>query len=290
MGINTSVAMLLVRARLHGTRFTRVVTIGRQALTIPKKDLKMMARKLGIHGIDWKSFASKVFAEDFFRYLLGAESVQSIDYSDYEKVDIVHDLNTQIPDDLDGAFDVLIDGGSIEHIFDVKQVLTNYMNMVKVGGCLFLITSANNQCGHGFYQFSPEFFYRVFGHANGFIVNDTILIECPLLNLGASRRQRCFRVVDPAEVGRRIDLVNRKPVLIFIHATRISNETPFREVPLQSDYREKWQSAATDHALEEAAKPFEYLTTWQEFCRKWRQRKENSLANDHFFEPLRPII
>ena len=122
------------------------------------------------------------FADDFFRLLLGAESIKSIDYSDYEKVDIIHDLNTPVPENLHGAFDAVVDGGSLKHIFDVKQVLTNYMNMTKVGGCLFIVTTANNLSGHGFYQFSPEFFYRVFGHANGFIVNDVILIECPLLS------------------------------------------------------------------------------------------------------------
>jgi hypothetical protein len=54
-----------------------------------------------------------------------------------------------------------------------------------------------------------------------------------------SRHQRCFRVLDPAKIGRRIELVTRKPLLIFLHATRISNEVPFRNIPLQSDYRDK---------------------------------------------------
>jgi hypothetical protein len=290
MGISTSVGMLLLRARLHGARFTRVVTIGRQSLTIPKRDLKAMARKLGIHDIDWKTFASNGFAEEFFRYFLASESVQSIDYSDYEKVDIVHDLNIQIFSELNGAFDALVDGGDLEHIFDVKQVLINYMNMVKVGGSLFVITTANNLCGHGFYQFSPAFFYRVFDQANGFIVNDAILIECPLLSVETSRRQRCFRVVDPAEVGRRVELINDKPVLIFIHATRISNETPFRETPIQSDYREKWQSAAAIDSTEKIIQPFAYLNIWREFLCKLKQRKKNCLTNDDFFQPLGPLI
>lgn len=291
MGLNTSIAKLLVRARLHGAGFARTVTIGRQSLAIPKKDLKAITRKLGIRGIDWSHFAANGFADDFFRSLLGAESVQSIDYSDYENVDIVHDLNRPVPEALHGTFDALVDGGSLEHIFDVKQVLTNYMNLIKVGGCLFVVTTANNMCGHGFYQFSPEFFYRVFGHANGFIVNDAILIECPLLSVETSRRQRCYRVVDPAKIGRRIELITRKPVLIFLHATRISNEVPFREIPLQSDYREKWQSPnVAQEAPDDIVKPFEYLTALGELRGRWREARENSLANDRFFEPLKRVI
>jgi hypothetical protein len=291
MGISTSIAKLLVRARLHGVSFARTGTIGRQSLAIPKKDVKAIARKLGVRGLDWSRFATNGFADDFFRSMLGSESLQSIDYSDYEGVDIVHDLNAPVPETLHGSFDALIDGGSLEHIFDVKQALANYMNMVKVGGCVFVVTTANNMCGHGFYQFSPEFFYRVFGHANGFIVNDTILIEYPLLSVETSRHQRCFRVVDPAKIGQRVDLVTSKPVLIFVHATRISNEEPFREIPLQSDYREKWQPAnPAPVEVDETVEPFRYLSALEEFKGRLRQARENSLSNDRFFEPLERVI
>ena len=78
MGLNTSIAKLLVRARLHGASFTRTATIGRQSLAVPKKDLKAIARKLDIRDIDWSSFAANGFADDFFRLLLGSESIQSI--------------------------------------------------------------------------------------------------------------------------------------------------------------------------------------------------------------------
>jgi hypothetical protein len=291
MGISTSIAKLLVRARLHGVSFARTGTIGRQSLAIPKKDVKAIARKLGVRGLDWSRFATNGFADDFFRSMLGSESLQSIDYSDYEGVDIVHDLNAPVPETLHGSFDALIDGGSLEHIFDVKQALANYMNMVKVGGCVFVVTTANNMCGHGFYQFSPEFFYRVFGHANGFIVNDTILIEYPLLSVETSRHQRCFRVVDPAKIGQRVDLITSKPVLIFVHATRISNEEPFREIPLQSDYREKWQPAnPAPVEVDETVEPFRYLSALEEFKGRLRQARENSLSSDRFFEPLERVI
>jgi hypothetical protein len=291
MGLNTSIAKLLARARLHGASFGRTVTIGRQSLAIPKKDLKAIARKLGVRGIDWSRFAANSYADDFFRALLGADNVQSIDYSDYEKADIVHDLNTPVPEALHGTFDALVDGGSLEHIFDVKQALANYMNMVKVGGCLFVVTTANNMCGHGFYQFSPEFFYRVFGQANGFILNDAILIEYPLLSVETSRHQRCFRVVDPATIGQRIELITRKPVLIFVHATRISDAAPFREIPQQSDYWDKWRAAGgAQDEVEESVAPFEYLTPLEELRGRWREARTNSLANTRFFEPLERVI
>jgi hypothetical protein len=48
MGLNTSIGKLLVRARLHGANFTRTVTIGRQSLAIPKKDLKSHRPQAGV--------------------------------------------------------------------------------------------------------------------------------------------------------------------------------------------------------------------------------------------------
>jgi hypothetical protein len=75
MGINTSIAKLLVRARLHGVSFARTGTIGRQSLAIPKKDVKAIARKLGVRGLDWSRFAANGFAATVepFRYLSALE-------------------------------------------------------------------------------------------------------------------------------------------------------------------------------------------------------------------------
>ena len=44
------------------------------------------------------------------------------------------------------------------------------MEMVKRGGHFIGVTTLNNFCGHGFYQFSPELYYRVFAPGNGFEV------------------------------------------------------------------------------------------------------------------------
>jgi len=110
------------------------------------------------------------------------------------------------------------------------------------------------------------------------------------MRVETSRHQRCYRVVDPAKIGRRIELVTRKPVLIFLQATRISNEVPFREIPLQSDYRGKWQSADMAGQPDETVKPFEYLSALEEFRSRRREAKENSLGNQRFFEPLRRVV
>lgn len=291
MGISASFGDLLVHARQQGARFDDLCTIGRQGLAIPVSQLQRMAHTVGASEPDWARFAVDGFADDFFELILGARSIHSVDYSDYQHADLVHDLNTPLPDKWKQRFDALIDGGSIEHIFDIRQALTNYMEAIKVGGSLFLLTTANNMCGHGFYQFSPEFFYRVFSQENGFEVRDMAMVETPLLTVEASRWYRIFHVNDPAEIGRRVQLVNKRPVLIYVHARRIAEVPVFEKPPLQSDYKMlKWDtkrepgrdaSPAGDNST--VRKPFGYLSALRELRKRLRQREKNSFRNRQFF-------
>ena len=48
MGIKTSVAQLLARAKEQGACFAATATIGRQSLTVPEADLDRLARRLGV--------------------------------------------------------------------------------------------------------------------------------------------------------------------------------------------------------------------------------------------------
>jgi len=289
MGINSSFAHLLVEAKLQGVEFSDTLTIGRQSLTIPRRELSRMAARLGLG--DTGPFHDDGFAEPFLSGFLGARSVRSLDYSDYQQADIVHDLNQPLAPELHNAFDTLIDGGSIEHIFDIRQVLGNYMALVKTGGSIFILTTANNLCGHGFYQFSPEFFYRVFDPVNGFETHEVVLIESPLLSVEKSRHSRYFHANNPAEVGKRIQLVNCRPTMIFVHARKISDQPPFAVPPLQSDYSDtKWNSKRLRPTAEDSdpspGDGFRFLSPWQEWQRRLRQKRKNSHRNKRFFKRL----
>lgn len=295
MGIPTIYAALLVRAREDGATFQKVATIGRQSLTVPEQDLSAMADRLGRKDVDLRALAASGFAEPFLKELLGAEQVTSFDYSSYQGVDEVHDFNEALDPSFHGAFDALLDGGCIEHIFDVRQVFENYMSMVKPGGNIFIHTPANNLLGHGFYQFSPELFYRVFSEKNGFEVRDLCLTESPFSAIEVSRRQRCFLTRDPEAMGKRVRLVNDKPVMLFVHARRVAERPLFQASPVQSDYSRTWRKheAEADPRKPGARdgkgpKPFRYLSWWQELRRRSVQKRKHSLENRRFFEAIEP--
>lgn len=103
----------------------------------------------------------------FFR-LLGFEEVVSADVSGYEEADVIWDLNEPAPAALRDRFDVVIEAGTIQHVFDQHQVFVNVHDVLKPGGrVIHAMSPSNNHVDHGFYMFSPTLFadvYRTFGY------------------------------------------------------------------------------------------------------------------------------
>ena len=123
-------------------------------------------------GDKYSNFTSDIV---FFK-LLGVESIEIMDVSDYENADITHDLNLRVPKILEGAFDSIFDFGTSEHIFNTKQILDNYNLMLKTGGRILHGLPSTNRVGHGFFMFSPELFYDYY-MANKFIDTRAYLVE-----------------------------------------------------------------------------------------------------------------
>lgn len=99
-----------------------------------------------------------ISASEFF-VALGAGSVSSLDFSDYEGADILFDLNSdRIPQELVGQFDLIVDHGTIEHVFHVPNVMRNIHSLLIDEGRVFHSSPGSNFFDHGFYSFSPTFF------------------------------------------------------------------------------------------------------------------------------------
>lgn len=242
MGIEKSLATLLLAARRDGDSFDHCLTIGRQELHTSTQDLLKLNLDFEIGLAESEIMRTGSDAETFIVDFLGAKQVNSLDFSSYEGADIVHDLNYPIPDELEGRFDCLVDGGSIEHIFNIPVVIENYMRLVRQDGSIFIQTTANNHFGHGFYQFSSEFFYRVFEEKNGCRVERLMLVEheFPFFN----RNQRAYGAVDPKTVKKRTLLVSKKPVMVVVHARKTAQTAAFKQFPLQSDYVSNWERSS----------------------------------------------
>ncbi len=234
MGLDNDAVTFLVGAKSAGANFDRTVTIGRQNFypSVSHLQRAMATFSPTVRKVETLTTRGG-YAEPFFE-LLGANEVASIDASSYEGATLVHDLNDPIPDDWKGRFTAVVDGGSLEHVFDFPRALRNATELLSVGGHYISITPANNYMGHGFYQFSPELFFRVFVPENGFRLR-TVLIR------SYGWGSRWHRVLDPAVVQGRVELQNGLQTLLYILAQKIDETAIHSFRPQQSDYSAIWR-------------------------------------------------
>jgi len=253
MGIQTSGAEFLMYARNQGVLFGDTLTLGKQNLFVSPIRLERLLKKHGLLSERYRQDTVPALT-DQPRYMvdpllsyLGASSVSAMDHSTYEGANVIHDLNQPIPENLRNRFDFIVDGGLLEHVFHFPNAIRNCMEMVRVGGHLCIMTVANNYFGHGFYQFSPELFYRIFTSANGFRVTtmfattEDVGVSSVLgIDYLPEYRGGWYSVADPEVIRERVLLVNSMPTGLLILAQR-THETPiFASTPLQSDYVTQW--------------------------------------------------
>jgi hypothetical protein len=101
-------------------------------------------------------------------------------------------------------------------------------------------TITNNFSGHGFYQFSPELFFRLLGRENGFAVESCVLWE-------EVEGSSFWVVPDPDALGRRIELTSRAGTFLWVEARRLEAVAP-THTPQQSDYGRLWDASASPPA------------------------------------------
>jgi SAM-dependent methyltransferase len=236
MGFDLQAVRYIFEAKRSGADFTDALTLGRQNLHIDPANYQKEAERFGLSAQN-EAFASLPFAEGLLE-TLGAKHPSSLDVSHYEGATHLADMNLPLPDGLAGRFSLVIDGGTLEHVFNFRQAAINIGALLKVGGHFVSITCANNFLGHGFYQFSPELFYRVFSAENGFEVESLVLAE-------VNGDGAWYEVADPAKVRSRVTLVNGARTYMMMRARKTAEVEMFREIPQQSDYHDaRWQEPA----------------------------------------------
>lgn len=97
---------------------------------------------------------------------LGVDSVRAIDVSPYEDAEIVHDLNRPLPDSLHAIADFIVDGSTLDNLFDPSAALRNYAALLRPGGRLVIVNAMNTREG-AYTLCSPDWFLDYFVE-NGF--------------------------------------------------------------------------------------------------------------------------
>jgi SAM-dependent methyltransferase len=177
------------------------------------------------------------FSETFFRKI-GYDHVDSMDFSEFEGASIIQDLSQPLDPSLEGQFDVIYDGGTCEHVFELPTAYRNIDRMLKPGGVLIGHSPCNNWINHAFYQINPEMVYGFWEKAMGYEVLELFLQ--PLL---PNFSDRVVTTTNPNETGVRPRLLGDLPKnspIIMCYTVRKPTEAAGTGRAYQTDYVEKW--------------------------------------------------
>lgn len=249
MGVDLPAFEFLLRANREFGDFGSTLLLGRQRMLVRDDvDKARFASVLAQYRPDIAVDAVLGHHVDRLIGALGGSPYQVMDNSAYEGAEVIHDLNEPLPEALHGNFDTVIDIGTLEHVFNCGEAIKSMAQAVRVGGQFLCLNIANHHLGHGFWQFSPEVFFRTFSPAHGYEVR-----------LADLHFQGAFHPLrDPQTAGRRLPIKTPGYTYITFGARRTDARPIFAKGwPVQADYVAAWtlflaRSAEAEKASDKA--------------------------------------
>ena len=209
--------------------FKNILCLGKQEMILTKEDKKKLK-------LLEKENVNDQYIDNLLINKFKANSVKSIDNSSFEGADIIHDMNKPM-ENLNEKFDTVIDFGTSEHIFDVAQNLNNISKLCKINGIILHSLPANNNCGHGFWQFSPELFFSLYSENNGFLETEIFIFN--------THNKYEWWKVEKQKLGERLEINSDSPLYILVKTIKKS-EVQNKNVQ-QSDYVERWNDNSINY-------------------------------------------
>ena len=220
--------MNLLRYSAARQEFGRVATIGRQLINIPTRRVRSLLKSATAIG-------DSCYSEQVLMGNFGAQSVESYDNSDYENATHIVDMNKPI--EVTRQYDTIIDGGCLEHIYNVPQALANVSSLCAAGGQILHILPANNFCGHGFWQMSPELFFSLYCARNGYAETEVFIADLA--------DDEHWYAVKPPINGQRANAASVSPLYALVRTRKAGSHFTHDNIQ-QSDYVHVWNEAAPD--------------------------------------------
>lgn len=166
-------ARMLAQEHVHRPITGKFICLGRQWIRMTHEEAVAVLREEGVRIPDVTIEATRGMIDNHSRYaighqyitdqaffmLFGLDRVYSLDVSEYEQCDIVHNLNDRIPSSLAGQYDFIYDGGTFDHLVDLKNCFWNVIEMLKPGGRVFQLNAASNFTGAAYLSFGPDLFH-----------------------------------------------------------------------------------------------------------------------------------
>lgn len=142
-------------------------------------------------------------AKIFYKVFLGYSKIAAIDFHGTPAAKKL-DLNN--PVDLGEQFDVLINLGTAEHVFNVWEFFRTSHRVTKPGGIMVHVMPFLGWLEHGFYSFNPTFYWDL-ALANGYTLMVLAYTELsPPKVVQLLRREQIVEMAEAGALGRNANL------------------------------------------------------------------------------------
>jgi len=239
MGLDINALNFLGFSKNQGVDFSKTLSVGRASVCMSDDDVREFLAAFGRSdlAIDIKRLTQSKYFEEILSLVFGAKELDSIDASGYEGASIIHSLNEPLK--TDKRFTAIMDFGCLEHVFNFPMAIDNLINLCEVNGHILHYLPANNCCGHGFYQFSPELFFSLYAVNRGFANTQVFFVEWQ------EDPSVWFEIKSPIELHARVNIANSCEGYLLVKTTKLANAiSPMNEPPQQSDYLAAWDGGS----------------------------------------------
>lgn len=231
MGISINIAIQLARVAQQVAHCKKGVMLGRQTMNFRPRNwtprLINALAEMGIEATPEDLFQDDGFCETYLK-TIGWPKMESLDFSDIEDAEYIQDLGTPLNPDLRGKFDLIYDGGTTEHVFDIAQSFRNVDEMLQDGGIFISNVGTDGWFGHGFYQVGPDIPWRYWGASLGYKV-----LGCWTFSRKSRKPPR--EIKDPTNMPRGAEHWYDEPQFIFYIVQKQPRKGPPKPV-IQSHY------------------------------------------------------
>lgn len=146
-----------------------------------------------------------------------------VDISPSRGFEIACDLNHPVAAELRGRYDIVYDGGTLEHCFNIGQVMRNITALARTGGFIIHVNPLNLY-NHGFFNLNPTFYHDWYTQAGHHIVSPFYAMHGPVIAAQTATLHATQRIVQAP------------PSSVVLVAVQKANDSE-PDWPVQTKYR-----------------------------------------------------
>ena len=202
MGLFRSSLEILAEFVNNCDRKGSILQVGVTSLFVPPRDIVDILQKMELvsatdNGLRWKNNQDRIeeinknksfyfysrldnrkyIRPEFVYHALGFAEVDSVDIASHDDPTFLYDMNQPgAADSIGREYDVILEVGTIEHVFHIPNALWNIASLCKLDGEIIHWAPMNNWPNHGYYQLQPSLFFDFYQH-NGFDITEAKIIR-----------------------------------------------------------------------------------------------------------------